>query len=761
MRLSRYIFFVLFIFSQWLEANSLDSLKTLLSVTKDTSERVMLQYKIAKQYFDQNKTDEAVEQLIQSYSFALKKRDTLWMAKTQELFAEIYSHNEDYELAKNFYEVALSLFLATDSLSLAAHVYGEIGTINYYLGAYDKTLEYYILSQKTYEKAKDTVGMTKSLHNIGVVHLSQKNYKEAEEYFSNALNYNSQKHNLPGMANNINNLGILAKRQGNYEKAIEYFNIAFEINQQSKDTSGMAMNLNNIGNIRMKQSHFDEALKYYQQSLQLKEKINNQRAIAQSYGNIANLFLEQYDATHKRLYLNEADQYAKHSLNIAQNLNLLEEEKFAYGYLLDIAFQKGNLAQAFDYQHKYIDLLEELYDKDRMALTQSMEAKYRFTKKVQEIETQKQALEKAEIEIEKQHIIASKEKNLRNFFLIVFILVSGVALYVYQNFRQKKKAHQVLQKLQDELMLKNAELNEQNEEILTQRDEIENQKNLLEDQKDNLVELHTHLTKSIDYAERIQSSLLPQADVIKEHLSDYFLFYRPRDVVSGDFYWWNHIEGHTVVAAADSTGHGVPGAFMSTLGISKLREIVVREYITHPGVILRKLRKEIIQSLKQKGESGEQKDGMDMAVVSIHQSTKTVQFSGANNPIYWVTPRVLPETEKLVLFEETTDNSLYLYELRPDKMPIAIYERMDRFNTIELKAEPGDQIYMFSDGYADQFGGEHPKGKKFKYKSFKRLILENAHLPMREQKQAIQNTFDHWKGHHEQVDDVLVLGIRI
>jgi serine phosphatase RsbU (regulator of sigma subunit) len=200
------------------------------------------------------------------------------------------------------------------------------------------------------------------------------------------------------------------------------------------------------------------------------------------------------------------------------------------------------------------------------------------------------------------------------------------------------------------------------------------------------------------------------------------------------------------------------------LGMSFLKEIVVKEYVTHPGVILRKLRKEIINTLKQKGEIGEQKDGMDMALISINHNTNKLQFSGANNPLYIIRKNTLQVVSKmenpLKIFDSkdiSTPNKLY--EIRPDKMPISIYDRMDRFTTHEIQLEAGDQLYMFSDGFADQFGG--PKGKKFKYKAFKKLLLENSQKPMQEQKEILSNTFAFWRNEEEQVDDVVVVGIKI
>jgi len=303
---------------------------------------------------------------------------------------------------------------------------------------------------------------------------------------------------------------------------------------------------------------------------------------------------------------------------------------------------------------------------------------------------------------------------------------------------------------------KNEELNQLIEEVVSQRDEIEKQKEIVD-------EINYEVSESINYATRLQGAILPEEKLLKKYLSEHFVLFKPKDKVSGDFYWWSHIENHTVITAADSTGHGVPGAFMSMLGSSFLREIVQKEYVTHTGVILKKLRKEIIKALKQKGEMGEQKDGMDMAIISIDHETNIVQFSGANNPLYIIKSgklKIETEMDNAVKEFELDETSAYkLYEIKPNKMPIAIYEKMDNFTAHEIQLEKGDQLYMFSDGYADQFGG--PKGKKFKYKPFKRLLLRNADKPMTEQKELLNTAFDNWKGNTEQIDDVVVVGIKM
>jgi len=323
-------------------------------------------------------------------------------------------------------------------------------------------------------------------------------------------------------------------------------------------------------------------------------------------------------------------------------------------------------------------------------------------------------------------------------YFILFVLI--VYAIVIISIKRLKAKNEELERI----------VQERTKEILEQRDTLAEQKQEIED--------------SINYAKRIQQAVLPHNEYIEEIVNDYFILFRPKDVVSGDFYWAIKINNKIIITAADCTGHGVPGAFMSMLGVSFLNQIVRMEKIIHANEILNELRKNIIHALKQKGLISEQKDGMDMSLCVIDTETNKLEFAGANNPLYVVSKsKELKVSEgasvKLnegLLKEETEYN---LFEVKPDKMPIAIYEKMDDFYNNEIQLEEGDCIYMFSDGYADQFGG--PKGKKFKYKPFKRLILANSQKPMKEQKELLEKSFIDWHNGYDQIDDVVIIGVRV
>jgi serine phosphatase RsbU (regulator of sigma subunit) len=319
-------------------------------------------------------------------------------------------------------------------------------------------------------------------------------------------------------------------------------------------------------------------------------------------------------------------------------------------------------------------------------------------------------------------------------FVLVLLIISTRAYF------RKQKDMQELEKQKKEIEGQRNEIGTQRDEIEAQRDEIEAQRDLVQEQKEQIELTHHEVTSSIDYAMRLQDAMLPGPALLEEHFSGHLIFFRPKQQVSGDFYWWTHLGDQIIIAVADCTGHGVPGAFMSLLGASLLKEIVNREGITKPGLILGRMREEVIGALNQKGTLGEQKDGMDMALVSINTSNFQCQYAGANSPLYRL-------------------RRGQLTSYAPNLMPISHYEEMHPFRTTEIQLEAGDQLYLFSDGYADQFGGD--QRKKFKYKAFRQLITEYADLSMPRQQQVLSDTIREWQGKNEQTDDMVIVGIRI
>ena len=308
------------------------------------------------------------------------------------------------------------------------------------------------------------------------------------------------------------------------------------------------------------------------------------------------------------------------------------------------------------------------------------------------------------------------------FYLVLAIFVIIIIVKIYTRRLE-------LEKIRLEQIVK-----ERTEEVVKQKDEIEMQ-------RDEIADKNRSITDSIEYAKRIQTAILPSDGYAKEILPEHFILFRPRDIVSGDFYWMTKKGNSLVIIAADCTGHGVPGAFMSMLGVSFLNEIVNRHEITKASVILNDLRSDVKKTLGQEGKEGEAKDGMDIALCVINFDDMRMQYAGAYNPLYLYRNNELIET-------------------KADRMPIGIYvKEKDSFTNNEIDLKKDDVFYIFSDGFQDQFGGED--GQKFKTKNYKQLLLEIHQKPMAEQREILDTTVDKWRGKWEQVDDIIILGIRV
>ena len=363
--------------------------------------------------------------------------------------------------------------------------------------------------------------------------------------------------------------------------------------------------------------------------------------------------------------------------------------------------------------------------------------------------------------------------------VIVFIIISLVVLYIYN---QKRKLTIILQEQNEEITAQNEEIKAQNEEIETQREnllqlneqlvkqneiiknnlqeielhrnslanlawELQEKAELVENQRDVLIQQKKHITDSIIYAERIQRALLLPNEGIREIFPDAYVFHKPKNIISGDFYWVSEIRGYKIFAVADCTGHGVPGGIMSMLGMAYLNDIINKEYITKSSDVLEELRNRIIQSLRQHGNdnvSNETHDGMDMAICALNTNTMELQYAGAFLPLYLFRNNGAIAKEPIII--------------REDRMPISRFIKSDPFKNNTIKVQKGDMIYLFSDGYSDQFSQD---GGKFNISRFRKLLSSIHHLDASQQLNIISSTFDEWKGKNFQVDDVLVMGIRI
>jgi serine phosphatase RsbU (regulator of sigma subunit)/ligand-binding sensor domain-containing protein len=333
--------------------------------------------------------------------------------------------------------------------------------------------------------------------------------------------------------------------------------------------------------------------------------------------------------------------------------------------------------------------------------------------------------------------------------LLGFFIFAIVKLYSRRLVKQKQNLEKIV-------VERTSEISNQKEEIQTQADELELANIEITNQKEEIQNSHRQTVASINYASRIQQAILPKSNILNSLNLENFILFKPSNIVSGDFYFIKQINNYIIIVAADCTGHGVPGAFMSMLGITLLNEIIRSKVVDNSAYILDELREQIKNALQQTGQTGEQQDGMDIAFCSINTDTLEMSFAGAHNPC-WIfrSEKIAANSEQSLPFT----NHYSLFTLEADHQPVGIFLKEKPFTENKIQLQKNDIFYIFSDGYQSQFGGQ--KNQKFKTSRFKELLSDICSLSMSEQKQILENKFNEWKGALEQTDDVLVVGIKI
>jgi len=665
--------------------------------------------------------------------------------------AVIYNDKSEYNKAIEIYKSLLKSSLKKKDSLMAANIYNNMGNSFNLMGNYDKAMENFLKAIYFYEKVGVKNSLSLVYYNMGALHYYKGSYDKAMGYCDQSLKIREEIKNPYGIAYSYILKGAIYEAEKKLDDALIVYNKALIIDKELGDKQGIATLLTNISNCYISQNKLVEAQKMSVEALNIAKEIGTVKLQISIYLVLGDIEM------HLKNYKVAISNFLQSAI-IADSTDNKLELKDSYKGLASVYSLISDYKNAFFYLQKYIDIKDTLFNAEKNKQLTEMDTKYQSEKKEKEILLLNKNKELQKVEIEKKG-----EQVKRQQYVIVsaiggLMIVLVFTFFLFRLYSQKKKMNLMLAKQNEDILQKNEEITTQRDEIKAQRDEITKQHKLVTIQKDKIEIIHKEVSDSINYATRLQSAILPDTNILTKYIADCFVLFKPKDKVSGDFYWWAKVENNIVITVADCTGHGVPGAFMSMLGSSLLREIVIKEYITNPAIILKRLRKEIIKVLKQKGISGEQKDGMDMSLITINTETSECQWAGANNPLYIVSSNQSAVGNEMHELPIATA-SCQLYELKGDKMPIAIYERMDSFSNQEFKISKGDMLFLFSDGFADQFGG--PKGKKFMYKQFKEILLSNSQKSMQEQKEILEKAINEWIGNSEQVDDVTVLGIKI
>lgn len=602
--------------------------------------------------------------------------------------------------------------------------YNVLGINQDILGNYPLALDYYYLSLKVGESIDDSVSIGGVYNNIGLIHQKLKEFSLAKGYYFKSLKLESQIKDSSGVATAYNNIGNLFLSDKQPDSALYYYNLSLPITISQDNTYKTASTYGNIGVVYKDLENSDSAIFYYNKSLELRKNTDDWDGLSNLYSNIGVIHISMRNPT-------KAIENCKKGLQIAikneakyrmiQNCNCL--------YLAYKAIKNNDSALFYLEWHDSLD--NALNNAETMRAVAEKEIIYKTGKKIL-LDSLKYV---NNLQVSEEKSLKSQEKNnFRTKFLIGgLIILFFIGILIFNRLKLIKR-----QKIVLEGQHKYAK--EQNRTISQQKHEIE---------------------ESINYAKLIQEATLPtinHSDIFK----DSFIYYNPKDVVSGDFFWLEDDTEHTYFSVADCTGHGIPGAFISMIGTILLNEIHNAKSIKSPELVLNELNR-LIQLTLDSGEA-QMSDGMDISFCTFNKTNKILSYSGANNGIWIISKQKKLELKTNDSFYEIeptiVENEFNLYEIKADKQPVGkFYNTGKLFNLKEVQLVSGDLVYAYTDGFSDQFGGE--KGKKYKPKQLKKLLLKIANLDLMAQKKELSKEFKDWKKNTEQVDDVCILGVKI
>jgi len=563
------------------------------------------------------------------------------------------------------------------------------------------------------------------LNNRGVAYDYLGDYAKSLKCYFDALRIQETLDDTDMEANILSNIGLIYSNQGLLDKALKYHNEALIINRQNKDLLGVSANLNNIAILYVAQKKFDKAIANYEECIRIDKELNDERGLGDDYNNIGICYLDMKEYDKAMEYLQQALTFrlktgdrlgiSETYTNIASTYqNQWKWEKAKEYYLLSLPISK-ELGSKESLRYTYENLIvveEELNNVPAAYSYYKLYILYRDS-----LENIDQTRFQTELELsyqydkekERQRLIQEKRDERARIILYSVIAVAVLILVFFGLLYKRWKYTKLQQVIIEE---KTALVQQKNDEILD----------------------------SISYAKRIQTAILPSQEFVAEHLPNSFVIYTPKDIVAGDFYWLEEENHKLFFAVADCTGHGVPGAMMSVVCHNALNRALHEFRLLDSALLLDKTRSLIIDDLSK--NSSKVADGMDISLCVIDKNKREIQWSGANSPL-WI--------------YRSEDKSIEV--VKGDKQPIGIHRNMNAFSSSLVSLSPGDSIYLFTDGYVDQFGGE--RGRKLMARQFREWIIESAALDIHAQGTFLENRFMQWKGSNEQVDDVCVVGFKL
>lgn len=587
-----------------------------------------------------------------------------------------------------FTNYALRMTEVTKSKKDKIFFLGLLGDAHFKLSNYSEALEANFDACKLCEEIGDNFELAHAYNSIGSIYRVSNKLDEAKDYFEKSIKLRHATGDSVGLASSYNNIGIIYMMTAKYDTGMTYWGNSLDIKLAIGDSVGAATTMNNMAMYYRDIGETEKALDYFHRVLKIKKRVNDNSSISMAYLNLGELYDQKGKTT-------KGEQYyltALESAELSKNKQLISWVNFM---LAEHYYNANKFKLAYDHYVTHDNLQDTIFNEETAKNLEVVETRYENEKNAIQIKN----LEKdKKLQDEKQELILVSAGTGILALLIIIVIVT-------KNYRQKKKDNYIIS-----------------------------------EQKAMVEEKNREITDSITYARRLQEAILPPNHLFKEYLPDSFVLFKPKDVVSGDFYWLETIGDNIIFAVADCTGHGVPGAMVSVVCSNALNRTVKEFNITEPAKILDKTRELVVATFEKSTE--DVKDGMDIALCSLNKKSNELNYAGAHNPL-WILRNDTQEIE----------------EIKADKQPIGVYHDFTPYQNHKLILNKGDYIFLFSDGYADQFGGD--KGKKLKYKPFKDLLIQTSSKPLTEQKKILSDMFELWRGEMEQVDDVCIIGVRI
>lgn len=706
--------------------NNPDSLRHVVQTGNDTS-RLKAMNALSNVFYFEGKQDscyyyangvrELSEKLLSSNALppALRLAIQKQRAVSYKSLGGLYVDKGDFVNGLKYDTIGLAIAKAIGDGRLIADAYGNLGALYTCSGNYVDALNNEFNALKLDEQTGNKRGMISAYTNIGNIYSAEKSYPEALSNHEKCLELSKETGFKQGMTWAYNNMGDIYESEGKQDKALEEYQACLKVGSEINYQEVIAASYANIGTILSEKGKYDEALKDERASIKLWQAMGSNQYVANLYTCLGELFLKQekYDSAmlnlNKGLAMSLKSGYKEIAKQSYEDLSGVYEGLAKKGVAPAVNWEK-----AHENYKSYVKFNDSLFNENTRKKSEQAQLQFEFDKK--------QAIAKAEQD-KKEAVMAQqrqKQKAILNLLAVGFALLLVLAFFIYRGYWLKKKANVIISKQKQEVEQKNTIIEAKNKSI----------------------------TDSINYARLIQSAMLAPEDEMNKTLGEYFIFYQPKDIVSGDFYFFKNLskQGDMVyLAACDCTGHGVPGAFMSLIGNEKLNDAV--EQVGDTGGILNLLNKQIKYSLHQSRAEDSTRDGMDIALCAItgtrDESSLQMQYSGANRPLWIV-----------------RNGSNVVDEVKPTKKSIGGFTEEDTaFESHKVELKKGDTFYLFTDGFSDQFGGI--EGKKLTTKKFKEFIKGIANQAMYEQKALIKKFMDEWMGGNEQVDDILVIGVRV